>query len=210
MRQALVTALMAAGLASPALAETPPPFAWTQERFDLVAAADSTAGKELAEKYRCAKCHNDTGVSDDPEIPTIAGQRATYMYKQLVDYKTEVRENRDMYKVARKLSDEEMIDISAWYEQQERPPKIGKDAPLVAKVCDSCHDKAKVEEDGYVEVAPILAGQIRPYLLATMLDFKQADRSNDLFDRMQSVTHKLTDNEIAVLAHYYGAAPLPE
>jgi cytochrome c553 len=41
-----------------------------------------------------------------------------------------------------------------------------------------------------------------------MMAFKQADRSNDLFMRMQSVSHKLTDDEIRRLSRYYGAEDL--
>jgi cytochrome c553 len=101
-----------------------------------------------------------------------------------------------------------MVHVSAWFASLERPPKVGGERMLVMKVCDSCHDKDIVEEDNHVEVAPILTGQIRPYLENTMLQFKQADRSNDLFERMQSVSHKLTDDEISRLSRYYGAADL--
>jgi cytochrome c553 len=59
-------------------------------------------------------------------------------------------------------------------------------------------------------VAPILKGQVPQYLEATMMAFKDADRSNDLFERMQSVSHKLTDDEIRALARYYGTEPLEE
>jgi cytochrome c553 len=33
------------------------------------------------------------------------------------------------------------------------------------------------------------------------------ERSNDLFQRMRSESHKLNDAEIAALARYYGAPP---
>ena len=176
----------------------------------MVAAADSAAGGELAEKYRCAKCHNDTGVSDDPEIPTIAGQRATYMYKQLLDYKNGYRDSRDMAKVTRKMSDQDMVHVSAWFISLERPSKVGNDQMLMIKVCDSCHEKERVEKEDRIEVAPILSGQIRAYLETSMMAFKQADRSNDLYSRMQSVSHKLTDDEITRLSRYYGAADLEQ
>jgi cytochrome c553 len=184
------------------------PFQWTQETFDLVAAGDVDEGKQLAKKYRCHKCHNRDGISDDEEIPTIAGQRATYMYKQMSDYKNGFRVNRDMKKAMRKLSPQDMVHVSAWFESLERPQMVGNDQMLVIKVCDSCHQKEQVEEDGRIEVAPVLEGQIRQYLEDTMMAFKQADRSNDLFKRMQSVSHKLSDDEIRRLSRYYGAEEL--
>lgn len=205
MRHVLIPAILLAALAQAAAASDPAAFEWNKEKFDLVASGDPEAGKALAKEHKCKRCHNETGVSDDPDVPSIAGQRATYMYKQLSDFRNELRDDRDMQKVAKKLSDQEMVDLSAWFAAQERPAMVGGEAMLVVKICDSCHDKDIVEEDDHIEVAPILIGQIREYLEKTMLAFKQADRSNDLFHRMQSVSHKLTDQEIKALAKYYGA-----
>ena len=206
MRHALTLAILFAGLTHAATAADSPAFNWTKEKFDLVAAGDAKEGKQLAEKLKCKKCHNDDGVSDDPDVPSIAGQRATYMYKQLRDFKHGVRDDKDMRKVANKMSEEEMADISNWYAGLERPPMVGGEPMLVVKVCNSCHDKDIVEKDDHIEVAPVLIGQIRPYLENTMMQFKQSDRSNDLFKRMQSVSHKLSETEIKRLARYYGAA----
>jgi cytochrome c553 len=208
MRHALILAALLTGLAQAAVASEAERFEWTKEKFDFVGTADIEKGEQVAKKLRCKKCHNDDGISDDEEVPSIAGQRKTYMYKQMMDYKSGVRENRDMYKVAKRLSEEDMIHVAAWYESLPRPEKVGGQKMLVMKVCDSCHDKDIVEEDNKIEVAPILTGQMRQYLEASMQQFKQADRSNDLFERMQSVSHKLTDDEIKRLSRYYGAADL--
>lgn len=208
MRYALTLAVLLASFAQTAVATKAERFEWTQEKFDFVAAADPAEGQRLAKRYRCKKCHNEDGVSDDEEVPSIAGQRATYLFKQLNDFKNEIRVNEDMYKAARKLSEEDMAHISAWFASLERPSAVGGQPMLVMKVCDSCHEKDVVEEDNKVEVAPILAGQIRPYLENTLLQFKEADRSNDLFERMQSVSHKLTDDEIRRLSRFYGAADI--
>jgi cytochrome c553 len=210
MRHVLSLAILFAGMTQAATAADPSTFEWTKEKFDLVATGDAEQGKKLAKKFKCKKCHNADGISDDEEVPSIAGQRATYMYKQLMDFKNKVRDNKDMRKVAKKLSEEQMVHISAWYAELERPPMVGGEPMLVVKVCNSCHDKDIVEKDDHIEVAPILIGQIRPYLENTMMQFKQSDRSNDLFDRMQSVSHKLSDDEIKRLAKYYGAADIEE
>jgi cytochrome c553 len=207
MRHAFVMAIAAMFAGHVAASETEP-FQWTQETFDFVATGDVDEGKTLAKTYRCHKCHNRDGISDDEEIPTIAGQRATYMYKQMSDYKNGFRENRDMKKAMRKLSPQDMVHVGAWFESLERPQMVGNDQMLVIKVCDSCHQKEQVEEDGRIEVAPVLEGQIRQYLEDTMMAFKQADRNNDLFKRMQSVSHKLSDDEIKRLSRYYGAEDL--
>lgn len=210
MCRALILAILLAGLMQTAAAENPVSFEWTKEQFDLVATGDSKQGKQLAKKLRCKKCHNQDGISDDIEVPSIAGQRATYMYKQFHDFKAGVRESSDMRKVAKKMSEEDMIHVSAWFASLERSPMVGGDPILQVKICDSCHDKDIVEKDDRIEVAPILAGQVRQYLEASMMAFKEADRSNDIYGRMQSETHKLTDDEIKKLARYYGTVDLPE
>lgn len=207
MRHAFVLAC-AVVLATQAAASDAEPFQWTDELFEFVATGDAAEGKKLAKKHRCKKCHNKDGISDDEEIPTIAGQRPTYLFKQMSDYKKGVRENREMKKAMRKLSPEDMAHVAAWFSSLERPAQVGNEQMLVIKVCDSCHQKDVVEKDGRIEVAPLLDGQIRQYLEATMLAFKQADRSNDLYRRMQSVSHKLTDDEIRRLSRYYGAEDL--
>ena len=210
MCRALILAILLAGLMQTAAAENPAPFEWTKEQFDLVATGDSKQGKQLAKELKCKKCHNQDGISDDIEIPSIAGQRATYMYKQFHDFKAGVRESSDMRKVTKKMSEEDMIHVSAWFASLERSPMVGGDPILQVKICDSCHDKDIVEKDDRIEVAPILAGQVRQYLEASMMAFKEADRSNDVHGRMQSESHKLTDDEIRKLARYYGTVDLPE
>lgn len=216
MRHAPILAALVAGLVPAAYAadssrvEDPKPFEWTEKQFAFVAGGDAKLGKKLAKQARCKRCHNVDGISDDEETPSIAGQRATYMYKQMMDFKNGFRENREMYKVVRRLAEEEMVHISAYYADMERPEKVGGDAMLQVKVCDSCHNKDIVEKDDHIEVAPILTGQIRQYLENTMLAFREADRSNDLFDRMQSVSHKLTVDEIRRLARYYGAPDITD
>ena len=210
MYRALTLAILLAGLMQTATAENPASFKWTKEKFDLVANGDSKQGEQLAKQFKCKKCHNEDGVSDDIEVPSIAGQRATYVFKQLHDFKEEIRESKDMKKVTGKMSEEDMVHISAWFASLERAPMVGGDPLLQVKICDSCHDKDIVEKDNNIEVAPVLIGQVRQYLEASMMAFKDADRSNDLYGRMQSETHKLTDDEIKTLAKYYGAADLPE
>lgn len=210
MPHRLALPLVLAGLMPLTAAAEGEPFEWNDELFARVAAGDSAAGQKAAKKVRCRKCHNEDGVSDDPEIPTIAGQRATYLYKQLMDYKSGARENREMRKVARKMSEQQMIDVSVWFSEQERPQPVGGEPLLVVEVCDSCHEKDVFEEDGRIEVAPRLSGQIREYLEVSLNAFKDEERSNDLFLRMRSHSQKLSDAEIRSLATYYGAPPLEE
>jgi len=129
MRRALILAFLLVGLSHTASAADPAPFEWTKDQFDLVATGDSAQGKKLAKKYKCKKCHNADGISDDEEVPSIAGQRATYVYKQLYDFKAGVREDSDMKKVSKKLSEEQMVHLvrlaRSSADGRGRPPVAG-------------------------------------------------------------------------------------
>ncbi len=81
-------------------------------------AADLAAGEELAGQ-QCAACHGPTGVSQNPEWPTLAGQYADYMEKTLRQYRSGERENAVMQGIAAGLSDEDIRNTSAWYARQE-------------------------------------------------------------------------------------------
>ena len=95
----------------------------SQVAFDLVTiqllrTADAVRGEALAKESKCAKCHGDTGVSEDPEDANIAGLRASYIYKQLKDYQDKNRDDKDMYKKTRDLDDQQMADLSVWFASQ--------------------------------------------------------------------------------------------
>lgn len=72
----------------------------------------------------CKKCHYETGVSDDPEIPQLAGQRATYLCKQLQNFKADRRDGGPMNKTAEKLSDRQMSDLAAYFSAKTLPAAV--------------------------------------------------------------------------------------
>jgi cytochrome c len=49
--------------------------AFDLETVRLLQAADPARGEALARESKCAKCHGDYGVSEDPEDTNIAGLR---------------------------------------------------------------------------------------------------------------------------------------
>ena len=53
-------------------------------------AADAEAGK--AKSAACAACHGADGNSSNAMWPSLAGQHASYIYKQLTDFKAGLRE----------------------------------------------------------------------------------------------------------------------
>lgn len=85
----------------------------------LTAAAggDPLAGK--AKTATCQACHGLDGKSVLPEYPNLAGQYESYMEKALRDYRDGRRTNPIMSPMAANLSDQDILDLAAWYAQQE-------------------------------------------------------------------------------------------
>lgn len=84
----------------------------------LASASDAEKGRELARQ--CSVCHGKQGVSNDPEVPIIAGQHAFYLEKSLKDYRDGVRHDRRMTLIAEPLTDDQIADLAAWYASIER------------------------------------------------------------------------------------------
>lgn len=187
-----------------------------------VTAADAAAMLSAADPYRikakllkkCVWCHNRTGVSDDPEMPHLAGQRASYMYKQLQDFKADARDGGRMNKTARKLSDQQMADLSVLFAGKTLPadstisipaaPSLvsGGDPARDIQSCGECHgDDGRGKLDEFD--APALAGMPKPYFVQAMRAFREGERSNDTDGVMRKAAKGLSDDEIASLAAYY-------
>ena len=73
---------------------------------------DAAAGQAKSEL--CAACHSPTGISVIPIYPNLAGQRATYMYWELVQFKRGAPDSPMAVLVA-DLSDQDMRDFAAYY-----------------------------------------------------------------------------------------------
>jgi len=82
-----------------------------------VLAADAAKGKEKS--VACAACHGADGNSSSPMFPKIAGQHADYMIHALKAYKSGERKNPMMQATVGALSDEDIINLAAYFSAQE-------------------------------------------------------------------------------------------
>lgn len=191
------------------------PFQWDFKTIERVESADIAKGEELAKKLKCSKCHGDTGISDEDDTPSISGQTASYLFKQLLDYRVKERREKQMHKASKKLGIQDMADIAAWYATQQAEPSKsgGKEPPvLVTKgdkdrlllPCNVCHGK---NGEGYGYETPALTGQRMTHFVDTMTEFREDDRENDLYGRMRFIAKQLTEEEIEVLAEFYASEP---
>lgn len=108
MNKALFTMLALAGLCTTAFAQGTAP-----------AAGDASRGAGKA--AMCIGCHGITGYQASfPEVykvPKIAGQGAKYLAAALHAYQKGDRKHPSMKGVAATLSDQDIADLSAYYEQ---------------------------------------------------------------------------------------------
>ncbi len=75
--------------------------------------SDIAAGAKKAE--RCGSCHGSDGIGIADLFPNLAKQKIGYMKKQLHDFQNGKRTDPIMVLEAKKLSDQDIADISAFY-----------------------------------------------------------------------------------------------
>ena len=91
--------------------------AFTSTSGILHAEGNISAGKEKA--AACVSCHGDNGNSIVSTFPKLAQQHSSYLIKQLQAFKKGARKNPMMSSIAMGLTDEDMVDIAAYYADQE-------------------------------------------------------------------------------------------
>jgi cytochrome c553 len=218
MRMPALLIAATALFSSAAAAEPSSLVAFDVATIRLLAQADAARGETLAEK--CSKCHGDRGVSEDPVDVNLAGLRASYIYKQLKDFKDGKRQSRDMARQVRSLDDQQMADIAVWLsslEPAQAPPDPVADPAILRlvykgdpqrmiKACASCHGP---DNRGDQFDNPSLVGQHQEYFVTTLIAFRDGDRTNDIYARMRTIAEILSVEEIEALAAYF-APSLPQ
>ncbi len=77
---------------------------------------DPKAGQEKA--AACAACHGADGNSENPIYPILAGQYRDYLVQALKDYRSGARNNAIMKGFAAALTDEDILNLAAWFSSQ--------------------------------------------------------------------------------------------
>ena len=185
----------------------------------LLKSGDIARGEALASDKKCTKCHGDAGIAEDDDEVNLAGQIPSYILKQLLDYKSEHREERSMKKAVRKLEEQDMADLAQYYGSLPLPEpahtitgdvmKLVKkgDHTRMLKSCNSCHGQ-KGQGDAFE--TPSITGQKITYFIDTIVEMQDDDRTNDIYERMRLIAKVLTEEEIEALASYYAQPPAEE
>ena len=80
-------------------------------------AAPDPAAEVLA--GTCAPCHGPRGVSRDPAIPSLAGRSAESIEIALAQYRSGVRGESAMRRLAAALEAEEVRRVALWFSRQD-------------------------------------------------------------------------------------------
>jgi cytochrome c553 len=185
-------------------------------------AQDVAQGK--AKAAMCIGCHGIAGYQASfPEVhkvPMISGQNAKYIVAALTAYKKGDRKHPTMRGIAGSLSDADMADLGAYYEQHRSTGalKTVADTPAVAPTpavaallakgaCVSCHGANfnKPIDGAY----PKLAGQHADYLTVALKAYATngkatVGRNNAI---MGAQVKPYTSAELKAMANYLASLP---
>ncbi len=176
------------------------------------AAGDAAAGQ--AKAAVCSACHGGDGKAIQSTYPNLAAQHPQYLAKQLTDYRDGNRVNALMSGQAANLSDQDILDLAAYYGAMDKIEGVATEENLElgkniyrggitsagVAACAACHGPAG---DGNGPAAwPMLSGQNADYTADQLRYFRSAERANDPAAMMRGVSERMTDTEITAVANY--------
>jgi len=177
--------------------------AWAGAARAQAPAAHGDARHGKAISYTCLGCHGIEGYKNAYpmySVPKLEGQNPDYLAAALHGYRDGDRAHVTMHAQASELSDQDMLDIAAYFAGKPLVPtgKAPRSVPPAAALCVSCHG-----QDG-VAIAPMypsLAGQHEDYLVRALDEYRKGGRKNPI---MKGFVATLKDPDIAVIAQYFG------
>lgn len=210
MKRALISSVLFAGLSFPAMAQDAKP----------AGAGSAAAGEKKA--AMCIGCHGIKGYQASfPEVhkvPMISGQGAKFIASSLDAYRKGDRKHPTMRGIAGSLTDQDIADLAAFYEQHGKagaataPEQVPAAPPAVAELltkgaCASCHgaNYSKPIDPAY----PKIAGQHADYLYVALKAYKTEGaatlgRGNPI---MAAQVKQFTLPQLRQIAEYLGSLP---
>jgi len=166
----------------------------------------------------CSACHGLKGVSMVPMFPSLAGQGAPYLVKQIQDFRSHRRADAlgksMMWAMAASIPKNEISEVADYFSSQKAAPGAPEPAALVTAgralylggvvashlpACAACHGSTG---RGLTPLFPQLAGQHMTYVVAQLQAFKTKQRSNDPLAIMRTIAGQLSGQQIKALAAY--------
>ena len=181
--------------------------------------ADAAAGEALYSNgdpsrgvTACVSCHGANGKSGVGSWPKLSAQHAAYLTKQLKNFKEGSRANPVMMGMAATMTEQDMLNISAYLVKQEPALGVAQDKATIelgksiyrggiaskgVPACAACHSPNGA---GIPAQYPRLSGQWAEYTSAQLLAFREGTRKNS--PQMAIVAARLSDQEMKAVADY--------
>jgi len=178
-----------------------------------IGAGNVDSGKDKV--ATCVACHGQDGNSMVGLWPSLAGQNANYLVRQLQHIKSGKRSIAVMAGLLDNFSKEDLDDIAAFYasknntigqveaDKVELGRKLYYSGSLEKGIpaCTACHSpKGKGNAPaGY----PLLSGQQADYVTKSLKNYRSGERNNDESSQMMmAIAYKLDDVEIDALSSF--------
>ena len=175
-------------------------------------AYDAEAGRQKAEA-ECAPCHGKDGISEQPTVPSLAGQQNDYVVLALFQFRNGHRPSEVMGPIAKPLSDNDLGNLAKYFSSL-KPWSAARAADASAVTvgpaltlkdhCIQCHGPNLAGQDSI----PRIAGQKIDYLTAQLKAFHAGNRG-DIDGNMTSIASTLSDADIVTLADYVSGLSAP-
>jgi len=186
------------------------PYTYSSESPNKQAEGNVSEGQ--AKSAACQGCHGPDGNSFSPDWPSLAGQNANYLSRQIRDFQSGARQDPSMQSMVIGLVEQDIVDIAAYFAAQKVKANAASNSAVGKKLymggnrytqlpaCAGCHGpNGTGNGPGAI---PSLAGQKSGYVIKSMRDFKSGARSNDHNQIMQDIAAKMTEKEIEAVAQF--------
>jgi cytochrome c553 len=148
----------------------------------------------------CVDCHGEGGFSEEPGVPSLAGQQAAYLIVSIQEYARGERGHQEKEAMLREMEQVDIEKMALYFASQVPPareaPSFGdpdRGEPLTAS-CGECHGANGVSHDPLV---PSLAGQQPDYLVKAIRAYREGERQHE------EMVADRTDLEIDDIAAFY-------
>jgi cytochrome c553 len=180
------------------------------------ALAQGSASAGQTKATTCAACHGVDGNSAAAAWPSLAGQHASYIVRQLKAFQSGDRRDVSMSAFAQPLSEQDMLDLAAYY--APLTPKLGTADPDLVRLgeriyrggiadrgvaaCIACH--GPTGKGNPLAAYPVIRGQHSEYVLNTLHAYASGERRSDaaMNQMMRNIAALLREDEMRALASY--------
>jgi len=153
----------------------------------------------------CTECHGENGYSQEPGVPSLAGQQPAYVIVATQEYANGSRPHAKKEAMFKALAQVDVEKMAMYFASQvppvRQPPSFGdvKRGETLIADCSECHGPRGISHDPLV---PSLAGQEPLYLVNAIKAYRDGVRKHEV------MVVDMNDSDIENVAAYYSVQQL--